>query len=208
MIVDSDRKDLFVLVADRDMEQTFLGLLERPQSLEIAQVSYEVQIHPGRDGGCRSSAVEYLRHFPNKYRHALVVFDLDGSGSHLPREETQREVEEGLRQNGWNDRAKTIVIEPELEAWVWSASAHVPEILGWNNSYANLKHWLCELGQWPTTMRKPPQPKEAMDRTLRESHARRSSRKFFDLARKVSLADCRDQSFNELRTTLQDWFPR
>lgn len=159
-------RDLFVLVADQDMEQTVRGLLARPQSLGMAPVTFEVRRHPRRDSGCRTGAVEFLRAFLGSFRHALIVFDLHGSGSHRTREETQREIEEVLSRNGWRQRAKAIVIEPELEAWIWAVSEKVPEVLGWNSRYAELRRWLCGQGLWPTESHKPPDPKEALKRTM------------------------------------------
>lgn len=204
----SDRRgDLLVLVADLDMEQTVKGLLARPKSLEMASVKVEVRRHPRRDSGCRTGAVEYLRVFQRSYLHALVLFDLDGSGSNRSREETEREVEEGLSRSGWNGRAKTIVIEPELETWVWGPSDKVPEVLGWHKEYVELRRWLYGQGLWPEESPKPPSPKKAMERTMRESRSRITSRKFFDLANIVSLRHCRDPSFNDFRRTLRTWFP-
>ena len=201
------RGDLFVLVADQDMEQAVRGLLARPESLEMAPVRFEVRRHPRRDSGCRIGSVEYLRPFLGSYRHALVMFDLDGSGSHRSREETQREVEGVLSRNGWKGRAKTIVIDPELEAWAWAVSAKVPQVLGWNKKYAELRRWLREQGLWPNGSHKPPDPKEAMERAMQESRSRRSSRKFFELAKVISLKRCRDPSFNDFKRTLRTWFP-
>ena len=201
------RGDLLVLVADLDMEQVVKGLLARPESLEMAPVRFEVRRHPRRDSGCRTGAVEYLRAFLRSYRRALVLFDLDGSGSDRSREETQKEVEEVLSRNGWNGRARTIVIEPELEAWVWSASDKVPEVLGWRKEYAELRRWLCDQGLWPEESPTPPNPKKAMERTMQESRSRISSRKFFELANAVSLRRCRDPSFNDFKRTLRTWFP-
>ena len=205
---DGDRRgDLLVLVADLDMEQAVKGLLARPESLEMAPVKFEVRRHPRRDSGCRTGAVEYLRAFLGSYRHALVLFDLDGSGSDGSREETQREVEEVLGRNGWKGRARTIVIEPELEAWVWATSEKVPEVLGWRKEYTELRRWLCGQGLWPKECPKPPNPKKAMERTMQESRSRISSRKFFELANVVSLRRCQDPSFNDFRQTLRSWFP-
>ena len=189
------------------MEQTVKGLLARPESLEMAPVKFEVQRHFRRDSGCRTGAVEYLRKLQRSYRYALVLFDLDGSGSDGSREETQREVEEGLIRSGWNERARTIVIEPELEAWVWGPSDKIPEVLGWRKEYADLRHWLCDQGLWPKESPKPPNPKKAMERTMQESRSRMSSRKFFELANAVSLRRCRDPSFNDFKRTLRTWFP-
>ena len=201
------RGDLLVLVADLDMEQTVRGLLARPESLEMAPVKVEVRRHPRRDSGCRTGAVEYLRAFLGSYRHALVLFDLDGSGSDRSREQTQREVEEVLSRNGWKGRARTIVIEPELEAWVWGPSNKVPEVLGWHEEYVELRRWLCGQGLWPEESLKPPNPKKAMERTMQESRSRVTSRKFFELASVVGLRRCRDPSFNDFKQTLRSWFP-
>lgn len=108
--------DLFVLVADEDMAQAVRGLLSRPQALKMAPAISEVRRHPGRDSGCRIGAAKFLHAYLDSYRHALVMFDLNGSGSHKSREETQREVERELSMQGWKNRAKAIVIQPELEA--------------------------------------------------------------------------------------------
>jgi len=162
-------KALIALVADQDMLQTVKGLLGCWQSLGIAPVKFEVRRHHNRDGGCRVSATQYLRPFLDNYRHALVVFDFAGSGTRLTREKTQEEVEKALSRDGWEDRAKVIVIEPELEAWVWAASDKVPEILGWKGGqYSKLKRWLHKQGLWPNASDKPPDPKTAMERTMRE----------------------------------------
>lgn len=201
------RGDLFVLVADEDMVQTIKGLLLRPQSLKMARVKFDVRRHPGRDSGCRVGAAEYLRAFLDSYRHALVIFDLDGSGSHKPREEIEREVDGELSRNGWKQRAKAIVVEPELEIWVWGTSKKVPEVLGWNKKYAELRRWLGGQGLWPEGNDKPPDPKEAMRRTMRKARSRRSPRKFFELASTISLKGCRDPSFRDFKRTLGSWFP-
>ena len=75
------------------MLQAVKGLLSRPQSLKMAPIQFDVRRHPGRDSGCRIGAADYLHAFLDSYRYAMVMFDLDGSGSHESRAETQREVE-------------------------------------------------------------------------------------------------------------------
>ena len=202
------REDLFVLAADEDMVQTIKGLLQRPQALKMGPVKFEVRRHPGRDSGCRIGAAEYLRAFLGRYRHAMVVFDLHGSGSHKTREETQREVDRVLRRNGWEQRGRAIVIDPELEGWVWGTSRKVSEVLGWSGRHVELRRWLREQELWPEGNDKPPNPKEAMRRTMQESRLRRSPRKFFELASTIGLEGCHDPSFCDFKRTLGSWFPR
>ena len=201
-------RDLFVLVADQDMIETMRSLLSRPTDMGIRHIEFAIEKHLQRDAGCRSKAADRLRPFVRNYRHALVMFDKRGCGrDHSGREEIQAEVEEDLSRNGWNNRAKTIVIEPELETWVWSRSGKVPEILGWGGDYERLRGHLRSEELWPENTSKPPESKEAMQAALRGRRKQRSGSLFGKLARSVSLRDCRDPAFNELQVTLQFWFP-
>ena len=52
-------------------------------------------------------------------------------------------MEERLAANGWNDRAKAIVVDPELESWVWADSRVVEDVLGWPGHAEDLRSWLC-----------------------------------------------------------------
>lgn len=200
-------RDLFVLAADLDMRTTVEGLLKRPRSLGIRQVRYRADKHRHRDPGCRTDATESLRPFLNQYEYAMVIFDRDGCGrDDTPRAAIQLEVERDLSRNGWERRSKAIVIEPELENWVWSASNEVPRVLGWN-SYPELKDWLRNKGHWPDDTAKPPDPKKAMEAALAKADLRVSAALFGRLSDTVSLRDCECPAFGELRDTLQTWFP-
>ena len=205
--------DLVVLVADADIEQTILGLLSRPDRLGLPPVRWTVRRHPERDPGCRTGAVEFLRPFL-RFRHALVVFDREGSGSSASREQTEAILEERLFRNGWRDRAKAIAIEPELEAWLWNGAARVAEELGWGGDYNGLRQYLASMDLWPEADRKPPDPKRAAREAVRaarvRSRARRSPVKFRRLASQISptvLGGCQDAAFGALIGTLRRWFP-
>ena len=200
-------KDLFVLTADQDMLTTVDRLLKRPMSLGIRQVRYAADKHRRHDPGCRIDASRRLRPYLKDYRYAIVVFDRDGCGrDDASRVEIQLEVERDLWRNGWENRSKVIVIEPELENWVWSGSNQVPKILGWNN-YQELKGWLQERGHWPDETVKPPDPKEAMYAALAKGGRQVSAALFGHMADTVSVRGCRCPAFGELKDTLQTWFP-
>ena len=206
---EGERKDLYVLVADQDMLETMMSLLSRPESLGIRRISYAVDKHLQRDAGCRSDAARHLRPFLGDYRYALVVFDKHGCGrDDDSREDVQIEVEDDLFRNEWRDRSRAIVIEPELEAWVWSASNHVPRALGWDNNYDELRQWLEDIDCWPPGAPKPSEPKEAMRAALRKKKRRISSALFGRLAKSVTLRGCEDPAFEEFTHTLRSWFPR
>lgn len=57
------RRDLVVLVADKNIEAVIVGLLGRPQSLGIRAISFDVFVHPRRDPGCLTGADDFLRSF-------------------------------------------------------------------------------------------------------------------------------------------------
>src|SRR5712671_1474520 len=118
--------DLLLLTADKNIEYGVRGLLSRPEALGIRAVSSTIYVHPQRDPGCARRSHELLRQFSGDYDRALVVFDHHGCGLE---NRTPAQVEDGVRQllaaNGWGNRAEAVVIAPELEAWVFTASPHV-----------------------------------------------------------------------------------
>lgn len=199
--------DLLVLAADKDMECAFAGILARRQSLGIRQVEVRILSHPEKDPGCLQRSHEYVRLFLNQYRYVIVAFDLDGCGrTGSSREDLESEVEANLGRNGWEDRAAAIVIEPELEAWVWSDSPVVDTILGWQGKQPDLRQWLISQSLLDPDDAKPRRPKEAAQAALRLAQKPRSSALYRQLAETVSLERCVDPSFAKLKSTLQRWF--
>ena len=201
--------DLVVLVPDLDLSGTVRCLLNRPESIGIRPVSFLIDKHPQHDGGCRSDAVQRLRRFIRDYRYGLVIFDKDGSGN--PRESRdaiEHDVELQLSRNGWPDRCKAIVIEPELEAWIWNGSEYVAQVLGWKGGYASLRDWLGNRGLWSPETPKPADPKRALEVVLQTTKKPRSASLYRKIAETVDLHHCDHPAFNELKSTLQRWFPR
>ena len=204
-------RDLLVLVPDADIEQAMKGLLVRTDSIDIAPMDFEIRRHVNRDSGCRTNAANFLRPYLRAYHYALVIFDRHGCGSRGTREEIQEEVEIDLTRNGWEGRSKAIVIDPELEVWVWSRSPIVAEVLGWDTDFEALRRWLESEDLWAPNRCKPQDPKDAMRRAMEEARlpkkARRSSSKFHDLATAADFTDCDDPAFVDLTRTLRAWFP-
>ena len=211
MSQDTASSGLVALVADRDIEETLARLFRRPESLGVRRFPFDLRRHPDRDAGCRVDAANFLRQFLRSYRHALVVFDQEGCGSPSSREEIEGNVESELSRNGWGDRARAVVIDPELEAWVWSGSPVVAKALGWEERGEELRSWLGRRGFWQSGDIKPDSPKAAMNQALqsapRATRRRRSARIFGDIAAGVPVEGCQDPAFRKLKATLREWFP-
>lgn len=205
---DPEVKDLGVLVADKNMWFTVRGLLSRPEALGIAAPSFEIYDHPENDPGCFHEAPEFFRTLRSRFRHAVVLLDHEGSGR--DHEDTALQLEEDLEARlapDWGDRAAAVVIEPELEAWVWSDSPHVETQLGWKDRTPDLRTWLVEHDYLAEGAAKPERPKEAVKKALRMARRPRSSAIYESLARSVSFRRCQDRSFQRFCKILRGWFP-
>ena len=199
--------DLIVLVPDKNMEAAVGGILDRSKSLGLRQVHHSIQIHPNRDPGCLGQGHDFLRSFAHSYRYGLILFDKEGCGREQEsREDLESQVEVRLRDSGWDDRARTIVIDPELEVWVWSDSPHLSFALGWKGDLAELRRWLIEHQHWSEGRLKPDDPKAAMEEILRLNKRPRSSSIYQQLTQKVSLQRCQDAAFLKLKAVLAEWF--
>ncbi len=204
--------DLVVLVADADAEWTFRTLLdERTESLGMRRITSKVIRDPGRDPGVYLRAQDLLRPYTNQAAHAIVVLDREGSGreGRMSAVEIEKELEERLQRNGWlnpegQSRAIAIVLDPELEVWVWSQSPHLPAALGLDSDHS-LEQSIQGFQRLPNG--KPERPKEAMLAALRVARKPHSPDIFKELAQKVSL-QVRERSFDKLRSALQTWFPQ
>jgi hypothetical protein len=199
-------RDLVILAADKSIELALRGLLSRPAAFKIRPLTFDVFVHPHHDPGCRQTAVELLRGFLRTHDRALVVFDWNGCGSSDAVGEIQESVESRLAANGWSQRCCAVVINPELEAWLWTDSLHVTKALGWPGTYHGLREWLASAGSGFSPSGKPIDPKDALHRCLRAKNIPRSASLFGSLAAQVSVDGCTDSAFNRLRTVLEGWF--
>lgn len=200
--------DLVVLTADKNTQLGLKALLARPEDLGIDPVTYEVVAHPRRDPAVLREAHQFLRVFLRRARYALVVFDRDGCGDTASRTQLEARVEANLNANGWSGRAGAVVIDPELEAWVWGDFPEVVTLLGWEDRPTELRRFLSDRGLDWRRGRKPARPKEAMEAALEAARVTRSSSLYQELARRAPVNHCQDPAFLKLRNLLRAWFPR
>lgn len=200
--------DLVVVVPDQGIRATLEQLLHRHHSIGMRPIEFRILEHIGRDPGCLRSGHDLLRIFVNQSAHGLVVFDRMGCGKEeLNRAELELEVEQCLGDTGWAGRSAAVVIDPELETWVWSPSPQVDQVLGWSDRQPALRTWLREFGLLEEGAVKPSDPKTAYLRALRQVNKHHSSAVFADLAQAVGFATCSDLAFRKLRDKLREWFP-
>lgn len=207
------KRDLFVIVADLDAENTIKTLLcKRQESLRIRvdfNPSSDLLRYSRRDSGCYKDAVRLLRPPTRTHRHALLCFDRHGCGADdKNREEIEAELECKLPRVGWpNGTAAVVVLEPEVEAWIWADSPHVASVLGWRDDRAALREYLETKGLWDAGAPKPNDPKVAMEQALRKKRQAGGARLFASLALNVTVQQCQDPSFRKFHDTLKGWFP-
>lgn len=105
-----------------------------------------------------------------------------------------------------NDAFQVIVIDPELENWIWQLNDHVARGLGFDNMLALMEDSDFKRA-WPKDASKPNQPKEILETLLRKRRIPRSSAIYKKITSQVSVKHCQDSSFHELSAALRIWFP-
>lgn len=190
-------KHLVILVPDRNTEHALRGLLQRAEDLGIHKIQFDIRVHPQRDPGVYSRAHDFLRSSLRDYQYALVLLDKEGCGAGKQKTEQVRlRVQTLLEQNGWKNRCQVIVIDPELEIWVWSKDQAVAKAL--DLSLSELEN-LLQGG-------KPPAPKETLESILAKRRIPRSSSLYEDIASEIDFTRCTDPAFLLLWETLRRWF--
>lgn len=165
-----DSLNLVVLVPGKDERETLSGLLSsRQQSLGIASIRFEILVHPRRDPGCFHEAPAVLQPFLRRADRALVLLDFQGSGQeNRSAGEIGDDLLHRLDAAGWKNRAGVVIIDPELEVWLWADSPRVDAELGWSGRDRPLRDWLHSEGWLATGRRKLHQCEDPSFHRLRD----------------------------------------
>ena len=197
-------RDLILLVPDKNTEFTVRGALSRPEALGIRQIDFQVLVEQGRDGGVRRRGSQVLGAQQARFSHALLLLDHEGCGSHAAPVELEAQLDHSLSVM-WGDRAKAIVIDPEVDVWMWGAETHLRSMVDWRFP-DDIRPWLASQSFVFTADGKPARPKEALEAAFRRAQTPRSSARYERVARRISLTRCKDEAFLRLRTSLVAWF--
>lgn len=199
-------KDLVILVADKNMQYALRGALARPEALGIRAINFDFRTHMGRDGGARTTGAEMLALERRRFAHALLMFDLEGCGADPG--QTAEDLESSLDEQlgvTWGAHAKSIVIDPELDIWLWGADSTLRDLLQWPLD-GGIRAWLQAQGFAFDTRGKPKRAKEALEALVRIHRLPRSSALYEKITSRISLRRCSDPAFVRLRTALKAWF--
>jgi len=207
------KRDVVFLVADGGMEQMLLGFLGRPQVHRSIRCG-PFDFNPGEDLFVRMGdslvykmARDLLQPFERRHQRAVVMLDAAWGGS--PGAQAIRENIEKSLDGVWEQYA-VVVIDSELEAWVWQDNPNVAEALKCSTDFRQI---LADSGHWPYGRLKPSDPKAALEylKSLPgnggSKRADGSNAALRRLAEKISVRHCQDPAFNHLCEHLRAWFP-
>ena len=169
------------LVADGTMAQVLKSFLSRGyledrlgcRSFDFDfQQDVVVNVRKGNtDGGIHRRAHELLRRFIHSHQNAVVMLDKN-FGGRLPAAVVRGEILHNLLNNGWSaECVEVVVIDPELEVWLWQrGNPHIGTAFRYNSPIP-LEEFLATEGLWSSAAVKPTQPKEAASLLLRQNRA-------------------------------------
>jgi len=205
------------LVADGTMAQVlnrFLsrGYLEARLGCRTFDFDFQqdvvVDVRNGNtDGGIHRRAHQLLRRYLSFYQHAIVLLDKN-FGGRLPAAVVREEILNNLLRNGWSaECVEVVVIDPELEIWLWQrGNPHVARAFRYNRP-ASLEAFLEAAGVWSATALKPARPKEAARLLLQRYRSGTPMVVYARIIENISVSGCQDPAFNLLAAALRRWFP-
>jgi len=202
---------LVVLVADKDAEVTIRVILsERYHSLGLPKLTenedYKIIKHTGRDPGVFASGSDLIALLKSQFSHAMVILDQEWDGTPGDSMAIKQQLGDKLRPI-WGDQHLVVVPQPEIDAWIWAKNnTHVATSLGagWEQimAIAQSHSW------WIPGDSKPLRPKELLDAVVYKTKNQRhhTSGIFAQIAKQITLKNCVDPAFNEMKLWLQGIF--
>lgn len=209
-------RDCVFFTADSTMKQALLGFMTRNDrfahyNLGTAPFAFDPNedlfSSATMDPGTYTTGEELMRPFQKTHRHAVLMLDAQWDGS--PGAAAIRtDLSNRILVTGWPaDAFKVIVIEPQLEAWIWQRNQRLATALKFGSVAEMVKAVHDAKVDWPNGQAKPSRPKEALEAVAtRKRKIGYSSALHRAITTTISLAGCRDNAFLELRQTLQRWF--
>ncbi len=207
--VNPEETPLLVLVEGINDEWVLREVLKRGRELMFTPLS-EAQVEFRRHSSevCTRGA-EIVRTVSRHYGRFLLVWDYEGSAQQargVAPSRAQGIVQSQLNTLGMRDRAKAVVIAPELEIWLWSDLDAVAKALG--QPRTQIDSLLNALAQ-KERLTPDAQPKETLKRLASLCNDRADSSLYERITKQAKLdAWLREHwSFKSLVRALRRWFP-
>lgn len=206
-------KDLLVYTADADAQAVIQAILKRHQSLGIHEVDAEVKRHPLRDSGIIQSGAELVRMEKGHYGKVLLMWDYHGSGRERRQtvEQSRAEIQDKLDTYTWKGKSTTVILDPELEEWLWHNLPSIATHLRWSVPKLEqaIENFILSSGHSRDVIFQD-YPKELFEFVMRNEAKRTiSPRDFEQIAQRASLRDWETSpSFRTLSKILKTWFPK
>ena len=222
-------RSLLAMVADKDARMGVGALLangsryrhSRP-SRQLATFDFQVESDlrsvSGHDGHLHVHVADLLRQYRSTHQRVLVFLDQQFGGELLAAE-IHADICKRLTADGWSrERFEPIVFDPEIEIWMWQErnNATFDSLIGFNRRptdakrYRSVRDWLrhqpAASPLWPDGKTKPPDPKQALEWTMRRCQTPLSSTTFANAAEILGDKGCTDASYQSFNATMVRWF--
>jgi len=162
------------------------------------------------DGGLWKHAHTNLTPFRALYDHAVIILDADFD-PHPGAKVLCKDIAKGMTSAGWApDSFCVVVIDPELEAWLWAPNQNVALAFGFD-SIEELRTPLEQENLWEAGKPKPGDLKAARDRAAKLGGKKTGGPLFKGVFGGISsraLGKCVEPGFKTMRKALQTWFPK
>ena len=213
-------RDCCFLVADQAMRTAFELILDRGDRSELLGTGgFEfdpapdvdlIQVAGYTDGGVHKHAARLLAPKLETHRHAVVCLDKKFPGAPAAGR-IRRDITGNLRTAGWDpSRFEVIVIQPELERWLWLDHPACERAFGYPRADhgRSMRVMMREQGQWHEHDDKPHDCDAALVWAARWKQRKTAPATLFKaMLPTAPVQHCEDPAFVKLRDTLKSWFP-
>ena len=237
-------KPLLIFAADSECAATLRGFFERRKfhtslgcgPIELDGIAFnpeqDIRVHPEHDPGMYTDPHTVLQAERKSFQYALLILDEAWEGS-PPAAKILSDIEGLVQTRAYWDRPRfeVILIQPELEAWIWQRNPNVAEAFEFSGGDAELWRFLAAqalrldkdkkkhrfipanpLAQlspaWSANKPKPENPKGLAEALSHHCQSGPASGIFNEISSTISVKGCKDLAFLRLRDTLRRWFPR
>lgn len=199
-----------MIVAGRKDEVVLKAVLKRWQELGIRPIIFEINRRGSDSIVVREGAMQ-ARIRAREFKHFLCLWDHKDSGKgNEPPSQVQDELQEHLNRRRLQNREKALVIDPELEIWLWQDKKAIARVLG-----ISQKQLARCLNRWQSAnfpKRTLEQilskfPKEALEEVCQEAREKLTAALYQRIAHTADLSLwASEQGFQQLCQTLLNWF--